>query len=312
MSLRMQREKLTSSEATRALEAAGFRLDGEVVVEPRDERWLVRLPDNRLAFFAASDAGRVRLVRERRVLRLVREHCSFAVPRVVLESDDGWMDVREAVVGLVDPWLLYDRVLHDSEFARRTGETFGHLLAEQHRIPIKLLRDWLPERPAWPERVSSIVERVRRVVDAPDLVKGIEECLTDYRALSPSPDDLALVHADLGLHNSVFDPDTLNPRGVFDYDDAACADRHYDFRYLLFDTGSDAMLDAALSVYEAALGRQLSRPRIALYNATCAFSFLAFRLGTQPEEVSCGRTLAEDLRWSRHALDRYRDWSRRI
>ena len=308
--MRVLWEKLTSEEATRVLEAAGLRLDGAVVVEPRDQRWLVRLPENRLAFFAASEAGRGRLVRERRVLRLVREHCSFEVPRVLLESDDGGLDVRAVVVGRVDPWPLYERVLHDSEFARRTGEAFGHLLAEQHRIPTEPLRDWLPQRPAWPESPSWILDRVRQVVDERDLLVGIEECLTEYQALNPSPQDRVLVHSDLGLHNSVFDPDTLEVRGVFDYDDAAWADRHYDFRYLLFDIGSDDMLDAALSVYQGDVGRQLSRARIALYNAACACSFLAFRLGKAPEEDSCGRTLAEDLRWCRHALARYRDWSR--
>jgi hypothetical protein len=50
--------------------------------------------------------------------------------------------------------------------------------------------------------------------------------------------------------------------GVFDYDGAAWADRHQDFRYLLFDIGREDMLDAAPEVYEPAAGRHLDRGRI--------------------------------------------------
>ena len=48
--------------------------------------------------------------------------------------------------------------------------------------------------------------------------------------------------------------------------------------------------------------RSLDRNRIRLYNAACAIGFLAFRAGVPPEQKSCGRTLAEDMRWVRLAL----------
>ena len=111
-----------------------------------------------------------------------------------------------------------------------------------------------------------------------------------------------LVHSDLGLHNIAVDPRTAEVQGVFDYDGAAWADRHHDFRYLVFDRKGDDMLEAALEVYEPAVGVQLDRARIRRLNAACAISFLAFRCGTPPEARSCGRTLAEDLDWVRHAL----------
>jgi len=106
----------------------------------------------------------------------------------------------------------------------------------------------------------------------------------------------------LGLHNLALDPETDAVNGVFDYDGAAWADRHHDFRYLLFDVGREDMLDAALEVYEPAVGRRLDRDRIRLYNAACAIGYLAFRSGVAPDQKSCGRTLAEDLRWVRTAL----------
>jgi hypothetical protein len=64
------------------------------------------------------------------------------------------------------------------------------------------------------------------------------------------------------------------------------------------------MLDAALAVYEPALGCSLDHGRIRLYNTACAIGFLAFRAGVPPEQKWCGRTLSEDLQWVRTALAR--------
>lgn len=90
--------------------------------------------------------------------------------------------------------------------------------------------------------------------------------------------------------------------GIFDYDAAAWADRHHDFRYLVFALDRYELLEAATSVYEPVVGRSIRRDRVLLYNAACAISYLAYRAGTGPEKRSCGRTLAEDLQWSKHAI----------
>jgi hypothetical protein len=63
------------------------------------------------------------------------------------------------------------------------------------------------------------------------------------------------------------------------------------------------VLEAALAVYELAVGCTLDRNRIWLYNAACAASFLASRVGVPAEQKWCGRTLAEDVGWVRHALE---------
>lgn len=49
----------------------------------------------------------------------------------------------------------------------------------------------------------------------------------------------------------------------------------------------------------------IRRERVLLYNAACAITFLAFRLGTHPEQRWCGRTLEQDPRWSRTRLPGY-------
>jgi aminoglycoside phosphotransferase (APT) family kinase protein len=144
------------------------------------------------------------------------------------------------------------------------------------------------------------------VVADPELVADIHEILTLYEQLAIDEAERALVHTDVGLHNLALEPDTLAVRGIFDFEGAAWADRHHDFRYLVFDVGRFELLEAALAVYEPVVGIRLSRERILLYNAVCAFSFLAQRLGTPPNERSCGRTLAEDLHWTRQAIQRWR------
>jgi aminoglycoside phosphotransferase (APT) family kinase protein len=143
-----------------------------------------------------------------------------------------------------------------------------------------------------------------RVVEDRALLARTEALVARYEAVVVDDGDRALVHGDLGFHNVAVDPATSAVRGVFDWEDAAWADRHHDFRYLLFDGESDAMLEAALAVYEPAVGRRMSRERIALYNAACAVGFLANRDGVAAEERWCGRTLAEDLAWTRKAMGR--------
>lgn len=291
--------------ACAALREAGLELSpADVRVEKRDDRWLVRLPGERLAWFPADAKGRARLDIERRVLRLLAERCSFAVPHVLFESAQGW-DVRAAVPGVCDPWGLYRRTLTDVPLARRLGAAMGAILVEQHtRITQADVAHWLPTRLAWPEPSERLRQNLPEVIDDRGLLAEIDRVLDAYDAVGVAADDRVLVHGDLGLHNLAVDPQTTEVRGVFDYGEAAWADRHHDFRYLIFHHEHDAALDAALAVYELALGRTLSRERIRLYNAACAIGFLAFRRGVPPEERWCGRTLAEDLQWVRDALAR--------
>jgi hypothetical protein len=296
---------LTEETAASALREAGLDLSpAQLRVEPREDRWLVCLPDERLAWFAANARGRERLELERRVLHLLSQRCTFQVPRILFESSQGW-DMRAAVSGLCDPWGLYRRTLTDIPLARRIGSAIGSILVEQHtRIAHSDVIGWLPTRPAWPESSDWIRRRTPDVIDDRHLLAEIDHALKVYDGVVVDADDRVLVHGDLGLHNIAVDPETIEVRGVFDYDGAGWADRHHDFRYLLFDHRQEDALEAALAVYEPALGLTLSRHRIRLYNVACAISFLALRLGVPPEHRSCGRTLAEDVDWVRGSLAR--------
>jgi aminoglycoside phosphotransferase (APT) family kinase protein len=125
-----------------------------------------------------------------------------------------------------------------------------------------------------------------------------------YEALPVGDADRVLVHGDLGFHNLGIDPNSFAVHGVFDYREAAFADRHHDFRYLLFDFHRLDLFDAAVAVYQSSVGVSIDRDRVALYNAACAITFLAFRVGRGSGDRPCGRALGEDLQWTKCAIDR--------
>jgi hypothetical protein len=274
----------------------------DVEIIARDERWAVPLADGRIAWFPASEAGNIRLGIERRVLSLVSERCSFQLPRSLYVSASGF-EVRRMVPGRCDPWDLFHRCQVDSTVALKIGRCIGAMLAEQHsRIGEAEVAGWLRQRTVWPETADWIRERLPQVVNDRAFIRAMEEVIECCEAVVVCANDRALVHGDVGLHNLAVDPESDAVNGIFDYDGAAWADRHHDFRYLLFDVEREDMLDAALEIYEPAVGRAVDRDRIRLYNAACAVSFLAFRAGIPPEQKSAGRTLAEDVRWVRAAV----------
>lgn len=296
-------EPLTAEAACEALRDAGLLLSpSDIKLERRDERWAVTLPGDRMAWFPSGQSGLRRLSRERRVLGLLAERCTFRTPTVLFEHPDGF-DVRAIVPGRCDPWPLFERIKQDAPLARRIGRSIGAILAEQHtRIAAADVAGWLPDQLGWPEPVDSIMERLGHIVSDRALVNAIEHMLGGYQRIVVEPADRVLVHSDLGLHNLVMQGDEMV--GVFDYDGAAWADRHHDFRYLTFLLEREEMLEAALDVYEPLVGRKLSRRRIELYNGACGASFLASRIGVPADERPAGRTLAQDLGWVRGSLAR--------
>jgi hypothetical protein len=92
-------EELTPEIVCEVLSKADLHLvPADVRVEAREERWVVRLPGRRLAWFAASNEGVRRLKTERRVLGLLHSRCTFGVPRIILEDAAGEFGVRAMVV----------------------------------------------------------------------------------------------------------------------------------------------------------------------------------------------------------------------
>jgi aminoglycoside phosphotransferase (APT) family kinase protein len=271
----------------------------------REDRFAARLAEGRMAWFPANVRGRRRLQRERRVLGLIAEHCTFQAPRVLQVADAGW-DVRALVEGPFEPRRVYERVKSDAGYARRVGEALGAIIAELHTaIPAQALAGrWLPRRASWPEPLAYAERRLPMVTGDTALIRRSLTLLERYEAAEAAVSERVLTHGDLGFHNAVVDPQTGAVAGVFDFDGATLCDRCHDFKYLLLDDSAEALLDGAIGVYEHQTGKTIDRDRVRLLNAACAVGFLAYRAGSGPEETPAGRTLAEDLRWTRMALNR--------
>src|SRR5580704_9433782 len=87
-----------------ALARAGFPVAAaDLRLDRREDRWAVRLPGERMAWFPVNGRGFARLEVERRVLGLLNARCGFATPRVLAVGEGGF-DVRALVPGVVDPW----------------------------------------------------------------------------------------------------------------------------------------------------------------------------------------------------------------
>jgi aminoglycoside phosphotransferase (APT) family kinase protein len=300
-------ESLSPAAAGAALDELGHAAPaGSLVPQRRGDRWMVRLPGARMAWFAARGPALDAMRKERRVLRLVAERCGFAVPRVVGESADGAVDVRLPVPGPDDADAVFRRLEADPAAAARLGASVGAALAELHgSVSAADAAAWLPPAPDWPEPRAWVRERLPHVVDDPALLAAGEAVMARYEAVlrGTPPAERVLVHGDLGFHNTVIDPETMEVRGIFDWESACWADPHLDFRYLTHAAPSDPLLDAAIAAYEPRTGRRLCRGRIHLYNAASAVCYLAYRAGVPPDVRWCGRTLDEDLAWTRAALD---------
>lgn len=293
---------LSSQQIADRLHSAGrsVRAD-DLRIEKRDDRLLAQWPGNELAWIAHNDDGKTQLVREGEVLGVVRRGCSFAVPEETYRSADDTLSIRTVIVGRVDPAVIHQRIRTDGTFAKALGRYVGESLAQLHACPVSSTL-YLPREVSWPMSTSWMEERLPRVLrDHDALLPALRELLARYQG-EQSTADRVLAHTDLGLHNIVFDEALTQPLGIIDFESAAYVDRHFDFRYLVLDFPDAGLLDTAMSIYEALTGIRLDRRRIVLYNAACACCYLAFRDGVAPETRWCGRTLQEDLAWTREAL----------
>ncbi len=300
----MDKNSQLSERAYRALREAGIETQPEQLrFEVRDELCLIHLTEGRIAWFSTSREATELLARERRILDLVRQRSNVRVPSVAYVSADAAFDIRSAVPGVVDVQLVFEKATRDRDYAKRLGHQLGELLAELHgSLTAQHVQAWLPQTLEWPLARPAVIKNLESVVDDRRLIARANDVLKTYETFRTPPEHRVFVHGDVGFHNLVFDPQNLHLCGIFDFKSAAFADRHLDFRYLMFDLGRFDLLEAACEAYSARTGTSIIRERVLMHNAVWAISFLAYRAGTPPGELSCGRTLDVDLRWTRAAI----------
>ena len=194
---------LTPAIACARLEQLGLRLaPDDLQIDAREERWVVHLPKQRVAWFAASAEGLRRLALERRVLRLLEARCTFSAPRVLLEDPSGEVDVRAMVPGVSAPWRVYAEACKSRALAASLGAAIGAILAEQHaRIGAGDVAGWLPRRAGLAAAAGVGARAPARVVDYPALLADADALMEAYEATPVAEADRALVHTDVGFHN---------------------------------------------------------------------------------------------------------------
>ncbi len=306
--MRADPDLLTPERACAALEALGAPCrPQDIQLQRRDDRWFAFLPDHRLAVFPVSAAASERVARERAVLRALARRCSFPAPRILAEARDASCDLRVMVPGIHATDAVYARVRDDATGAERVGAVVGDMIAELHTaVRSADVGSDLPSRPEWPESRAWVRERLPQVIDDPALEAAADRVIAQFEdSDAPGPPaDRVLVHTDLGLHNVSIDPETLAVHGIFDWEGACWSDRHFDFRHLVFDADRHPLFDAAQAAYEARTGVRIAPALVFLHNAAMAVTYLAFRRGIPADDRWCGRTLADDLRWTRTAIAR--------
>jgi hypothetical protein len=173
---------LTPEIARRALCQAGFSYAAEALtIDAREERWVVSLPDGRIAWFPASPAGVRRLGVERRVLGVLAARCSFRAPgssscRIPVSTSAGWSGAGAIPGGFTAAAKPI------AGWRQKIGRSIEQILAEQHTQIVETdAAGWLPQQVPWPEAGTWIRERLPPVVADHGPIRGSGKSSTATR-----------------------------------------------------------------------------------------------------------------------------------
>jgi aminoglycoside phosphotransferase len=276
----------------------------DVVLAYYHWRWVAHLPGQRLAFVADTAHARQRLARERQLLQLLADRAHFQVPRIEWVDPHGNWDVRLKVPGDAGHWsgTHHQRIVEEPAIAHQIGKHMGEILAELHRvITLEEARQLAPLEPP----LATPLERMRRhlamgIEDA-TLKAQVREIFARFDALEIGTGEVVLVHGDLASQNVAFAPETSEVLGIYDFEDIACVDRHWDFKYV--HAYPALFQHALLEAYQRCTGIAPDVQRITLYHALAALSFLAWRVDDpKTHDRLSGRDKAGAYRWVRQAV----------
>ena len=268
-------DNVTASAVAAALADVGEELAPDALAPVEHGwRWHVTLPGDRLMVVPIDEVGAQRLVRERRLLAALGPRLSFAVPRP-LGAMEGPLDIRQRVPGETGRRFHWS-TLEDPVLATAYAGDLARVFAELHLTftaaeAAELTGSYRPDSyPLPPERLAAVVDSLPSEVHT-----RLRAAIDRYREILALPSDPVLVHGDVGTHNLAFDPVTRRVTGLFDFEEASCADRHFDFKYL--PSYGPRVTQLVLDDYRDRTGVAIDVPRMRILHLMTALSFWAWR-----------------------------------
>jgi aminoglycoside phosphotransferase (APT) family kinase protein len=267
-------DHITPETVSSALQAiAGLEVSpGEVRLERRDWRWVASLPDHALAFIPDSIPAAERLAREGKLLQLLASRVSFGLPRIRYAGPN--LQVRIMIPGAQVGGEGRERAFADLPQGMRLAEDLGRALGELHGALSRMEAAEIGLTDAHPlPDGDALCARLEGKLSDPLFAAVFRGLLEVYRDTEPADTDIVPTHGDLWGGNMAIDPATGALNGLFDFDDAALADRHIDFMF--FHSFGDRFVRRALRSYTNQTGHDPSWRHTAIYHAVAAFAALA-------------------------------------
>jgi aminoglycoside phosphotransferase len=254
---------------------AGLAVPPErVKLEWRSWRWAAYLPEGMLAFIPDDEAAARRLAREGRLLQLLATRVSFGVPQVRYFDSALRLQIRSMVPGAQVGGEGREPAFGKLPQGLRLGDDLGRALGEMHGALTPAEAAELGFEYRWPlPEGEEIRRRLRGKISDPLVGATLSRLLEVYATKKSVSHDLVLTHGDVWGGNLAVDLDSGALNGLFDFDDACLADRHFDLMYT--HSFGEEFRERAFTAYVRAAGTEISVQCTAMYHAISAFAALA-------------------------------------
>lgn len=246
-----------------APEFAWHPIDLKLGPPQSDPQWFgatLRLGDAALLKFSWSEAATARLIYQADVLAALAA-LGLAVPEIIAFSSSPAILVLNFVPGQPAPWGDKAEALPASARSR-VGEEIGGELARLHsrEVADRLRALGILRGPFIPTTLERLRTDFAGSLDPHrrDIVLRWCDCAESILA---EPSEEVCLHGDLHAFNIVFEPKGLRLLRFVDFESAALADYHIDFRYMPAQGPLD-LFRSVVATYESVTGRVVSHDRV--------------------------------------------------
>lgn len=236
--------------------------------------------DDRLIFkFPRHAVAEKALLREARLLAVIRPRISMPVPDLSIEPGPPLFSVHEKLKGVHLITADYDRLPQAAR--QQLGERLGRFYAELHQLEeatmltagAGLVSQWQP--------VTAMRERALPML-AGDIRQKAAAAIDAFEQLPPDPYGKTYGFFDGHGWNMAFDHANQRLTGMYDFADSGFAPVHQEFIYARFV--SPDLTERIITSYEVLTGRAIDRQRVEILTAAHRLSELA-ELADNPDHV---------------------------